>query len=519
MGERSRTMQKRSEPKQHHGVSEVKKTNLSSSKDVPVEQVLRLQRTIGNRAVSRLIRSGTLQANLTLGKPNDIYEKEAEQVVDRVMRMQADIPTGSSIQLQPEEEGEEEVRVKTVADQITPLLQRQPEPEKKEEEEGMIQGKCSNTAGLQRQEEEPEEVTPALESTINFFKAGGQPLPASSRDFFEPRFGADFGKVRLHTGSKAAEAAQAINARAFTTGRHIVFGEGQYAPETTTGKQLLAHELTHTIQQGVSPSWGKTGKSAGSPVSRQNSIYWGSRQRRADRKMIFRKIVNPVKKSLLHIRLHVPDAAGLTTPPQNYKAPNFKFNSFKVAKGWSAKPTLTQKAYEGDNISWFPYKGKHLVTMPIFVAPKVKRVVPVHMKVSAAMSTLIYTGEEEHCKDIKYAYKISLKEANRVLTKFIVGQTFGPEPTQKAAENLVLKTFQKNLAHPKLGSDKTKWAAKYKQLYQMTIIRDQKKWHDIQPANFKVIKKAGSIVGFEAELAKTKFTNIGKIPSAKIIKY
>jgi hypothetical protein len=76
----------------------------------------------------------------------------------------------------------------------------------------------------------------------------GQPLEVATRAFFEPRFGHDFGNVRVHTGANAAASADALNAQAFTTGRHIVFGNGQYAPETQRGREVLAHELAHTLQ-------------------------------------------------------------------------------------------------------------------------------------------------------------------------------------------------------------------------------------------------------------------------------
>jgi len=84
----------------------------------------------------------------------------------------------------------------------------------------------------------------------------GQPLDAQSRAFFEQRFGYDFSQVRVHTDSKAVESAPFLNALAYTAGRDVVFGAGQFAPESSTGRRLLAHELTHVIQQGggVSPA-------------------------------------------------------------------------------------------------------------------------------------------------------------------------------------------------------------------------------------------------------------------------
>ena len=95
------------------------------------------------------------------------------------------------------------------------------------------------------------EVTPAMQSRIDGLRGGGQPLPESERAFFEPRFGRDFGQVRIHTDAGAAESARMVNARAFTVGRNIVLGAGEYAPGTTGGRRLLAHELTHVVQQGA----------------------------------------------------------------------------------------------------------------------------------------------------------------------------------------------------------------------------------------------------------------------------
>lgn len=92
-------------------------------------------------------------------------------------------------------------------------------------------------------------VSSGLEAGINSKKGGGQPLPESARSFFEPRFGADFSRVRLHTDTNAASTAKSLNAQAFTVGRNVFFGSGYYSPGTSSGKRLLAHELSHTLQQ------------------------------------------------------------------------------------------------------------------------------------------------------------------------------------------------------------------------------------------------------------------------------
>lgn len=92
-------------------------------------------------------------------------------------------------------------------------------------------------------------VSPQMGKQIDSFKDNGRPLPALLRGYFEPRFGADLSMVRIHNDSQAAEAASHLQAHAFTVGRDIVFGAGQYAPHTTRSQRLLAHELAHVIQQ------------------------------------------------------------------------------------------------------------------------------------------------------------------------------------------------------------------------------------------------------------------------------
>lgn len=189
--------------------------------------------------VRHILQGPTLQPKLTIGQPNDKYEQEADRIADEVMRMPE---PGVQRQVEPEEEEEEVLQAKPLAGQITPLVQRQPDPvEEEEEEEELIQPK-SNT-GMAPQ------VTPGIAHDIQSFKGTGQPLPTSERAFFEPRFGANFGNVRVHSDARAAHVARSINARAFTLGHDVVFGAGRYSPGNSSGRKLFAHELTHVIQQ------------------------------------------------------------------------------------------------------------------------------------------------------------------------------------------------------------------------------------------------------------------------------
>jgi hypothetical protein len=118
-------------------------------------------------------------------------------------------------------------------------------------------------------------------------RSQGEPLPLSLRFFFEPRFGRDLSGVRLHTGAEAASEARSLNARAYTVGQDIAFAAGQYSPETHDGRRLLAHELTHTIQQGseASPTSALNRSTPGGGlVQRQEGARpAAAEQRRADR--------------------------------------------------------------------------------------------------------------------------------------------------------------------------------------------------------------------------------------------
>ncbi|MCP4341229.1 MAG: DUF4157 domain-containing protein [Desulfobulbaceae bacterium] len=156
------------------------------------------------------------------------------------------------------------LQTKPLASQITPLIQRQP----LEEEEEELEKKSAGDATLiQKQplEEEEEElqmksakggdaavVASDMQNRVKSLRGGGKPLSQGERGYFEPRFGCDFSGVRIHDDNRAAEMTSAVNAQAFTYGNNIVFGPGKYSPQSAAGKQLLAHELTHTIQQNNS---------------------------------------------------------------------------------------------------------------------------------------------------------------------------------------------------------------------------------------------------------------------------
>ena len=102
----------------------------------------------------------------------------------------------------------------------------------------------------QRSAADPGAAAADGDGAVRAAASGGVPLAQELRSYFEPRFGHDFGQVRIHADNSAAQAARAVQARAYTVGSDVVFGAGQYAPATTQGRRLLAHELTHVVQQG-----------------------------------------------------------------------------------------------------------------------------------------------------------------------------------------------------------------------------------------------------------------------------
>jgi hypothetical protein len=176
----------------------------------------------GNNGVSLFApgNRSSVQAKLTINEPNDIYEQEADKVANEVMLMQS-----PAIQTKP-------LQISSIQRMCSHC----------EEEQKNMQRKESGHGDLTADNE--------TESYVGNLNGGGQALPGDVRSFFESRIGYDFSNVKVHTDSVAAKSAQSINALAYTTGNNIVFNEGQYSPNTDSGKRLLGHELTHVVQQG-----------------------------------------------------------------------------------------------------------------------------------------------------------------------------------------------------------------------------------------------------------------------------
>jgi hypothetical protein len=208
----------------------------------------------------------TVQTKLTVGEPDDMYEREAEHMADQVV--QAKLTVG-----QPDDMYEREAD--SVADQViqrmaiaTPIqgpvapvkVQRKPIFESNNPE--YLQRKC---AACEQKEEllqkkgGPSAAPASVETQLQSSKGSGSPLPAKVSEQMGDAMGADFSDIRIHTDSRAVQMNKELHAQAFTHGNHIYFNSGKYNTAHSGGQHLLAHELTHTIQQGAA---GKVSKKA-----------------------------------------------------------------------------------------------------------------------------------------------------------------------------------------------------------------------------------------------------------------
>lgn len=161
------------------------------------------------------------QPKLSINTPGDVHEQEADAMADKVMRMK--IPQKTDTFFKP--------AISTVQRKCAACAEEDKKVHRKENSGSEVNG--SNE----------------LDNYVSSLSSSGQPLSESSRQFFEPRFGQDFSNVKVHTDSIAAKSAESINALAYTTGNNIVFNQGQYSPNSESGQRLMAHELTHVVQQ------------------------------------------------------------------------------------------------------------------------------------------------------------------------------------------------------------------------------------------------------------------------------
>jgi len=187
--------------------------------------------------LQRAATRGVAQTKLAVGAADDPFEREAERTADAVTAPQGSLQFGGG-----------GIHAHGLAASLMRFVSRalgktEVPTKKDDDDKKKVVQKESAGPG-------PSVAPPSVEGSIERMMAGGgSPLSPGVRSTLEPRFGFDFRDVSTHTSGEAAGAATALGARAFTVGDHIFFGAGEYQPSSAQGQRLMAHELTHTIQQ------------------------------------------------------------------------------------------------------------------------------------------------------------------------------------------------------------------------------------------------------------------------------
>ncbi|MCM8528772.1 MAG: DUF4157 domain-containing protein [Lentisphaeraceae bacterium] len=222
--------------------------------------------------------TASIQRKVKIGQANDHYEKEADKVADQVVSspessmikpVQSKVDSISTLQRSEEEEAQTKIQREEEEEAAQP---------KGEEEEESMQAKGEEEEAqtkVQRAEEEEAQAkfdkeslqSSDFEERLQASKSSGEVLQGEIKGELESKIGADFSSIKIHTGPVADGLSKDIGALAFAVGNHVYFKDGQFDPNSKEGKHLLAHELTHTVQQGaankVESSDTKTGGSGG----------------------------------------------------------------------------------------------------------------------------------------------------------------------------------------------------------------------------------------------------------------
>ncbi len=216
-----------------------------------------------------------VQTKLTIGRPGDRYEQEADQTAENVINRLSEpgspaiqkkqhsahpvLPATALIQQQP---AQDNILDQEVEAESNEMLRKKPvfESAAPPEDDSEVQRACTGCHEEETVQAKSDGATHpgSIETQLKSTKGSGSPLPANTRSSMEQAFGNDFSGVRVHAGSDAARMNKELGAHAFTHGSDIYFNDGKYATNSKSGQLLLAHELTHTIQQGGAGKSGTT---------------------------------------------------------------------------------------------------------------------------------------------------------------------------------------------------------------------------------------------------------------------
>ena len=288
-----------------------KSADFSSVSNGSINSQAAIQRKSKSKLAGKIqahLEQGTaIQRKVKIGQANDQYEKEADRVADKVVApepsiikpVQSKADSISTLQRSEEEEAQTKIQ-KAEEEEAQTKIQRQEEEEaaqtkiqreeeeeaaqpKGEEEEESMQMKGEEEEAqtkIQKAEEEEaqtkrefsSEQSDDFERKLEVSKSSGEKLQGELKAEMESKIGADFSNIKVHTGPVADSLAKDIGALAFAIGNNVYFKEGQFNPNSTDGKHLLAHELTHTVQQGAANRTENSDNRSGGVSGRKSRI-------------------------------------------------------------------------------------------------------------------------------------------------------------------------------------------------------------------------------------------------------
>lgn len=287
-----------------------------------------------SKAVRSILAAG-VQPKLKIGAVNDPAELEADRVADQIMRMPA--PAAMGMPFAPPSGTGNNAGTNTGANTVPSILRRKCTD-------------CEDDETVRRKEVSPEPITPVhrppeIRMKGNTGSSGGGtaspetsrainslgsgvPMAKSERAFFEPRFGQDLSGIRIHTGSTADTASRAINARAFSLGNNIAFASSEYRPGSHAGRTLMAHEITHSLQEGNRIRRDVTGE----PILKEGGGGWVYLQHSSGTITI----VDAPKKSAIGVNLPIGNKfnEAITGEIGDYPGTYFYSQSTEFGKQW-----------------------------------------------------------------------------------------------------------------------------------------------------------------------------------------
>ena len=389
-----------------------------------------------------LVRRGNdavlVQCKLMVGRADDVHEREADRVADLVMGRIGRITHTDALA------------------ETLPVTRS-----------GKIQRSTEAAAGAGGGE-----LGPVMASRIRRSSGGGAALDDTVRSTMERAFGANFADVRIHRDS---DLAPQLGAVAFTQGTDLHFAPGRFDVASTSGQRLLAHELTHVVQQN--------GSVARSPAASADVV---------QRALVTVPTVAANRGVMNGLAGAAPADMGNTSPPGGYTVPAYVINTAAAGGGFSATVVKTANADDGNNFSRYLGAGIHSTglmrvgtALGPYAAGQDNR--EIYAEASGAIATVNRAAEQEHVDDFLRAYQISLRMAEDAIDAAVLNGPFAGHPTAPAAQ-AAAETFMNNhinAAAIVAGSAPFVITANLDQLFQdkmaLSMQRDGNGWHTFRP--------------------------------------